>query len=374
VLFLLGLLWGGAPAFGERPALESYSRALRMSQQGAPETAVEMLRELVRDHGDDPITDDALFQIAHISEKQLGDFDRAEASYTLLMERFPRSKNALKAKQRLERLRADRATGDEPLRIFNDVQGRFAELGEENALIRLQDLYQAYPDFCRRDDVLYMIAEAEHRSQNYDAALQHYQELVETYPESERVYHVLGKIGKAYIERRDFDAAMEAFEQVAAYEEKVYGARRSWDDHVAQIRLFRLLRVLFLVSLCVTGAALALWLLGTRWGALKAGDIKAAAVPAGILAGLFLVAISLAARKPWMYLSTLILAGVAISLSALLHHLFLRSRSLSLPGRLLAAAGALVAATAVVYAVYYQQDMVNLLYDSIHYSLEKGQW
>jgi len=362
------------PARGQQPALETYSRAVRVSQQGAPETAVEMLQELVRDHGDDPIADDALFQIASIREKQLGDFDRAEETYTLLMERFPRSKNAGTAKQRLDRLRADRATGDEPLRIFNDIQGRFAALGEPEALRRLRDLYQDYPGFCRRDDVLYMIAEAEQRGKDYDAALRHYQTLVETYPDSERVYHVLGKIGKAHIERRDFDAALRAFEQVAAYEERVYGARISWEGHMAQIRLFRLLRSLFLLSLCLTAGAAAFWLLGTRWRAVKAGTLKAAAVPAAVLALVFLLAVSLAARKPWMFGSTLLSTGAAVTAAAFLHHLFLGTRPLAPRGRLLATAGAFLAAAALVYAVYYHQDMVNLLYDSIHYSLEKGQW
>jgi hypothetical protein len=104
------------------------------------------------------------------------------------------------------------------------------------------------------------------------------------------------------------------------------------------------------------------------------GVLKAAAVPAGILAVLFFAAFSLSIKKPWSYQSTLIATGVVISAAAFLNHLFVGTRPLGLLGKLLATTGAFVAAAALVYAVYYQQDMVNLLYDSIHYSMEKGEW
>jgi len=375
VLLLLLFFGSGTSTLAQRPALEIYSEALRVSQQGAPETAVEMLWEIVREHSEDPITDDALFQIGDFSEKKIGDFDRAEEAYTLLMEKFPRSKNTLKAKKRLERLRKDRASGDEPLRIFNEIQGGFADMGEEEALARLRDLYRNYPDFGRRDHVLYMIAEAEYRARDYEASLRDYQELVRAYPESERVYYVLGKIGKTHIERRDFDAAMEAFEQVAEYEMAVYGARKSWDEHVRQVVLFRSLRTLYLLSLCIAAAALVVWLCGTRWTAVTGRVLKSAAIPVGILTVLFLLALSLSSKRPWIYQSTLIFTWAAVSGAAFLNHLFVGTRPPSrLLGKLLATAGAFLAAAAVVYAVYYQQDMVNLLYDSVQYSMERGEW
>ncbi len=370
--FLLGTC---VPALAQRPALEAYSEALRASQQtGDHEAAVEMLWRIVREHGDDPVADDALFQIGKITEKRIGDFDQAEEAFGLLLERGPRSRNHARAEQRLDRLRRDRATGDEPLRLLNEIQARFSEMGEAEAMARLRELDSRWPDFVRRDDVLYMIAEAEFRRKNYDAALSGYEELVQSYPESDRVYYVLGKIGKTHIERRDFDAAMEAFERVAAYEEAIYGARRSWDDQVRQVALFRALRTLFLLSLVVSGLALAVWLAGTRWRDLNTGVLLRAAVPVGILSALFLLAITLSFRKPWIYTSTLLVAWAVLGATGFVSQLFVGTRPMGRPGRILAAAGALVGFTAIVYAVYYGTDMANLLYDSIHYSMRSGEW
>jgi TolA-binding protein len=372
---LVGLLLSfSAPALAQRPALATYSEALRTAQQGSPDRAVEMLWTIVREHGQDPIADDALFQIGNICEKQIGDYDQAEKAYLQLMETFPQSKNELKAKQRIEQLRRDRGSGDEPLRILKEIQTRFSQIGEEEALARLRDLYRNYPDFSRRDLVLYMIAEGEYRKREYEAALRDYQELVRKYPQSERVYYVLGRIGKAHIERRDFDAALAAFEKVAEYEMATYGARKSGDEQIRRVHLFQNLRTLFWLSLGIAAAALLVWAAGTRWNAVTAGDLKNAAVDLGILSVLFLLAVTLASDKPWVYQSALIYAWAALGAAAFLNRLFLCTRAPGRGGRILAAAGALLSAAAVVYAVYYQRDMVNLLYDSIQYSMERGEW
>jgi len=92
-----------APAPAQRPAAEIYAEAIQTAQQGDPQRAVEMLQGIVQDT--DPLTDDALFQIGHRLEKEVGDYDGAEAAYTQLLERFPRSKSALRAGQRLAALR-----------------------------------------------------------------------------------------------------------------------------------------------------------------------------------------------------------------------------------------------------------------------------
>jgi outer membrane protein assembly factor BamD (BamD/ComL family) len=375
VFSALVLLLLSPPVLAQRPTLEIYSEAIRTSQQGDPEQAVQMLWEVVREDGDNPLADDALFQIGHISEKEIGDYDGAEKAYSLLMDRYPHSKSALRAKQRLAGLRAARETGDEPLKRLNEIQGGYAQMGGEEALARLKDLYNRYPDFNRRDQVLFMIAEEAYRQKSYDEALGHYQDLVREFPESERIYYALVKIGKTHVERRDFDAATQAFERVSEYEKLHYEAgRQSGQEEIQRVLRFQRLRTLFLLSLAVAAAALIVWLTGTRWKTLQKSDLTGAAVLVIVLSALFLVALHLISARPWIYQATLIYTWIAVTAAAVLNHFFVGSRTLGGTKKVLATAGAFLAASAIVYAVYYQQDMVNLLYDSIQYSMEKGEW
>ena len=367
VFFLLAI-----PVLAQRPSMEMYTRAVKLSSQGAHEEAVKIFQDLVNEHPEDPMVDDALFQIGAISERYLGNFDTAQKAYTRLIEMFPGEKTALRARIRLERLKESRKSGDEPLRIFNEILNQYPEIGGEEALVRTKVLFRDFPDFTERDHVTFWIAEEAFRQRNFQGAIEYYKILLRDYPDSKWSYFATGKMGKTYIELREFDAALAAYEDLAAFEKGHPGARQSSEENTRLVRRFHSFRVIYFLCMGIAGAAILTWLAGTRWKAVESHNLKGALTDAGLLSLIFLVGLLLSSNRPWMFQSALLYSWIAVAAIAVLNHLFIRSRALSPVGRILATLGAFVAVTSVIYVVYYQVDVVNMLYDSIQYSMERS--
>ncbi len=365
------LLFVFVPVFAQAgPSQEMYSQALKLSSRGAHAEAVQKLWDLVQSFPQDPLVDDALFQIGSLNERFIGNFDEAVKAYTLLQERFPNSKPALRARTRLSRLEKKRQTGDEPLRIFKQILNQYASIGSEESLARARKLYQEFPSFSERDHVLFWIAEEEFRQRDYEKALEDYKLLLRDYPKSKWSSFATSKMGRTYVELREFEAAVTAFERLIEYESLHPGARETSEEEIKTVALFQRFQRLNILCLVIICAALLIWLPGIRWRALSAQNVKGALVDAGILSGIFLAGALLISSKPMFYASTLIVTWVAVATAGLLNHLFHSTRTLSMAGRILTTVGAMIAVTAIIYAVYYRMDMVNLLYHSIQYSME----
>ena len=360
------------PVLAQRPSLDIYTRAIKLSSQGSQKEAVTIFRNLVNDYPDDPMVDDALFQIGSTSERYLGDFDAAKEAYTRLIEQFPNEKTALRAQARLTRLEEGRKSGDEPLRIFNEILNKYSIIGSEEALLRTKELYRLYPNFSERDHVIFWIAEEEFRQRNYKNAVDYYQTLLREYPDSKWSYFATGKIGKTHIEMREFDAALAAFENLASFEGRHPGARQASEGNIKLVRRFHRLRLFYFAALAITGAALLVWLAGTRWRNVERGSIKGALSGAGILSLIFLAGFIFSTNRPWMFQAALLYSWIAVAAAAVMNHLFIRSREFSWAGRAFVTLGAFLAVTSIIYVVYYQVDVVNMLYDSIQYAMERG--
>jgi len=371
-LLTAAVLFFAAPALALHTAPEMYSQARRLSGQGLHGEAVELLGKLHREFPDDPVTNSALFEIGRIQESFLGDYQAARQAYALLIERFPDSRNARRAGVRLARLEAGGAGGDEPLRLFNEILQQYSKIGSEQALIRARKLYAGYPDFSRRDHVLFWIAEEEFRRRDYAGALEDYRLLLQEYPQSKWAYFAASRAGKAHIELRQFAGALSAFEKLAALEPAHPGAREAALDQIRLVQRFRFLRMLYFLGLGFAGAAGLLWLTGTRWRTLEAGNIKAALVDAGLLCLLYAMMVLAAARKLPAFQPVLIHTGAAVCAAAFLNTLFVSSRPFSLRGRIFVTLVAFLAVTSIIYASYYRFDTVNLLYDSLHNQLEEA--
>lgn len=361
------IVWLHGPARADDAPRQIYADALRASREGDPAAAVEMLWGIVKGHPEHSLADDALFEIASLQETRLGDFEAARKTYELLIQRYPNTKPAMRARSRLERLAESRKTGDEPLRIFNEVRNRYAELGSDRSLEMMRELYRDYPTFGKRDHVLFWIAEELHRRKAYREALERYRELLRTYPDSQWAYFTTARMGKVYIELRDFDAAIATFEGLARFEDAHPGARAAAAEQIRTVHRFRLLRHLFFLSLGIALAAVCLWASGTRWGSLGRREVVGALVDVAILAPVMAVCLWFARHSPGNYRTALLGTWGVLSAAAFLNHLYVRSREYTALRRLWVTLGALVAVSAMVYAVYYQADMINLLYDSFQY-------
>jgi TolA-binding protein len=360
-----------SPALALDSTQQMYTLALKLSSQGAYQEALDLLWRVVKAQPDAPMADESLFEIGSISERYLNDFDGAQRAYALLVERFPNSRSATRARTRLARLAEGRKGGDEPLRLFNDILQQYPKAGGEQSLARMRDLYAKWPEFSQRDHVLFWIAEEESRQRKYESALADYRTLIEQYPDSKWVYFARGKIGRAYIEMRDFENAIHTFEAMAALEGEHPGAGKAAAEQIRLVHRFRLLRQFYYLGLAIMAAALLLWVAGTRWRNLRRGDLRGACVDAGILALLYAILVFSVSGTPPRFQTTLIHTGVAVCAAAFLNSLFVSSRSFSRAGRALITLVAFLAVTSTIYVAYYRLDTVNKLYDSIQNTLEE---
>jgi tetratricopeptide (TPR) repeat protein len=84
-----------------------FKKAQAMQQQGKWNEAIDLLTTLLKYHKDDILADDALFQIAEITELQLKDLPKATEIYKTLLFDYKGSLFAEEARKRLRLLRGD---------------------------------------------------------------------------------------------------------------------------------------------------------------------------------------------------------------------------------------------------------------------------
>lgn len=69
--------------------------------------AAALLENIVKDHGDDILGDDALFKLADLNENQFKNLEKAKELYQQLMEQYPGSLYVVEARKRFRKLRGD---------------------------------------------------------------------------------------------------------------------------------------------------------------------------------------------------------------------------------------------------------------------------
>lgn len=354
-----------APASTEPPPSERNSPVRERARVSVPEEEVATLWALVREQPEDPQAERALIRIASICEQELGRFDQAEEAYQLLIARAPAGRRGTLARKRLAKLREARATGDEPLRRYNRILREYASIEVELSLRQMRELMSSYPNFVHRDHLVFLSGVLLAREGRHIDAARYLEELIETYPESQWVYPTIDELGRCYVELRRFDAAERTFERFLHFSERDPGAPQVAAHRMLVIHRFRLLRRLFLLSSAVAGVACLVWIFGTRWRSLRWGDGVAALVVTVIHTLVFLAALhSMPAESDRVH-SALLYTWIALIPAGALGTLWASTRRPGVLRAVAASLAVLVAALAIAYTVYYQQDAANLLLDSI---------
>lgn len=422
-------------AFAGESVVDQYSAAMKQSREGDANLAVEMLMKIALEHPDHHIADDALFQAGNIAEKKLGLYDKAQQAYLRVLEKYPKSKNARRARKRYEYLVDARRSGDEPLQIYTQVMQNLPRLGLEKGLEMMIDLYERFPAFNRRDQVLYWIAENKRRLLKYDEAVEYYNALIKNHPDSKWAYFSMEKMGQVYVELRDFDKAIEIFQKLPAYESRQPGAIRASVQLIDMASRFQFLRRMFHLAIGIVLVALIGWGIGTKWKKidktlLRSGLADVICITSFVVLGFYfafkdttpfvaaywiVVAIaipgtfvfhfvmnkSLDQKKqrikaslwftyralflitagfgmafillsPTLFRTTVLYFGFCIGLAAFLNHLFIMTNNFNTAVKVILGFSFFLVSTAIVYGVYYQSDVVNLLYDSIMYGRKAG--
>jgi tetratricopeptide (TPR) repeat protein len=90
-----------------------FKKAQAMQQQGKWNEAIDLLTTLLKYHKDDILADDALFQLAEITELQLKDLPKATEIYKTLLFDYKGSLFAEEARKRLRLIRGDQINATE---------------------------------------------------------------------------------------------------------------------------------------------------------------------------------------------------------------------------------------------------------------------
>jgi tetratricopeptide (TPR) repeat protein len=95
--------------FQDHPLVDEilYRQAELQMEMGDFKTAIDLLQQVVDDHGSDILGDDALFLVGSIYEDQLRDTDKAMEVYREFLSRYPGSNKAAEARRRFRNLRGD---------------------------------------------------------------------------------------------------------------------------------------------------------------------------------------------------------------------------------------------------------------------------
>ena len=347
--------------------LSQYSQAMRDARSGdatKARQAFDKLRSLAENHPDDKLADDALFQAGEVAERYLGEYNLAQEMYEQVIERFPDSRNAMRAKGALRRLARGRETGDKPYFLYTQVLRQYAQIGSDEALKRMKDLYKQYPDFRLADRVGYWIAEEYARLDVNEEALPYYRDVVKRFPDGRYGFLAQVGLGNAFIELRQFQRAADAFRALATM--KGYkDAKKISDYYVGITYQFMALWITFWLTLFLV----AWWIIRvaayTPWRDFQARTLlrgwpELLALLAPLAGGVIYVwDRSLDMRESLLWL----MVGATLMLLGNTAHIYSRQPG-TINAKRFSAFSALVG-LALTYAIFYLTDLLNVLLDSL---------
>ncbi len=368
-IIIIVVLVLAAPAFAES-LLKQYSDAVKLSRQGQSEQAVSFLKSLYRDHPEDKLADDILFQIGRIYEKRLGAYGESIEYYRKLIEEFPRSKHARRAEKAIERLQKGRQQGDEVFQEYNDILLNYREIGGEQALERMEKLIEYKPDFVYAEKVYLFIAQERLRGRNFAGVVAAYEQMLKRFPSGRNKVIALGGMGEALIEARDFSGAKKAYRRLMDNGEKNESAMGAGREGIKRVNTFLVLRYLFFFSIALIIAFLIFMAAVIPWKKINKKMVFGIWPEVSVLTlGLFGILIALRDRGDIFTTSIFWLWPSAI-IVALCNNLYIQSRTMSKYSALVGVGAVICVSLAAAYAIYYSTDLANLLWDALIYEME----
>ena len=142
----------------------------------------------------DALTCEAMMKVAETEMRQMGLSDRditharkAEQRLKVMLQQCPRSSLRPQGELRLREIQDSLA--DHNFAIAEFYRGRYENKkgGLKGEQDRLKEILEKYPNYCRRDEVLFRYACTYQQEEEPDEAAKYYQELVRDYPNSEFV-------------------------------------------------------------------------------------------------------------------------------------------------------------------------------------------
>ena len=142
----------------------------------------------------DPLADAAMLKVAETEMRQMGLATReitharkAEQRLKALMQQYPQTKLRAQVEERLRLVQDNLGDHDFSIAMFYRDRYIAKHGGLKGEQDRLKEIVEKYPNYCRRDEVLYNYAWTFTVEEEPDEAAKYYQQLVRDYPNSQFV-------------------------------------------------------------------------------------------------------------------------------------------------------------------------------------------
>lgn len=371
-MLLLLMICFPLPIVGDSDTAEEYYSLVRQARDGDGWGGVSVLEDFVTRYPDDSLADDALFEIGRIYEERLADYDQAIATYERLLELYPRSKGARRARPRLENLRADRAGGDEPLRRYRRILRRYAQTDPESSLEGMKGVVRDYPQFSKRDEAIYWIGDQCFRLHRYGEARDWYLRVVNEYPNSRAAFFAVKGLGDVHMERgfRDLDEARAWYSRLADFESVFPFAPQAVRQNLEAVDWFEGVRNLFYAAVLYFLVCCVFLIARTRWRERIAGLGWLSMIDLILyLCVAFVLGAVLAWKSPhYAKVVASLIAGTSMIL--FLNRMFLEGRDMTVFGKAVHLAMILLLIVAMQYSVFYLHDLVNISWDTLRADIQ----
>ena len=187
----------GETTHGEPTAQEKFAAATALEAKGQFAAAADALEALGHAQPKDSFAPDALFEAAVVSEERLSDPTRARRLYQEVATKYPSSRLSRRAETRAQFLARSLTTGEEPLRVYDDILTGAASRPRAESRARMEALLQKWPDFALADRALFWLGQRLAEDHRWNEAMARFAELERRFPSSE--WALRGKKARADI-------------------------------------------------------------------------------------------------------------------------------------------------------------------------------
>lgn len=371
---------GGAAGASEDERGAFYAAA-NLARAGHPAEAAEELLALQARSPADPFADDALLEAAQLYEEKLGDPRRAAETYERLVEEYPSSRLAVRARRRAEELRAGMGPDGRDaaaLAEWNDVLYGYARRPRAESIARVERLLREHPEFGGAARATYWLGSAYQQEGRDDDALRRFREVVTRWPESEWATRALKAEGDLLTRREDWAGARRAYQTLRGRGDPL--AEQTAAEALAALGRARLRARAATAGWAVLGLFAVFAVATTRraagsWG--DAGRLLARppveAVYLVPVAGLFVIAALTEHQAIGRAVTTIAAGAVAVTWlsGAALEAARARAGRVSLARATTHAAAAGMAVLALCYVALFRHRLIDLVIETLRFGAER---
>ncbi|HEX6838662.1 MAG TPA: tetratricopeptide repeat protein [Polyangia bacterium] len=172
-------------ARGETTTQQEFAAATALEAKGQFAAAADALEKLGHAEPRDSFAPDALFEAAVVAEERLSDPKRARRLYEEVATKDPSSRLSRRAQTRADFLARSLTTGEEPLRVYDDILTGAAARPRAESRARMEALLQKWPDFALADRALFWLGQRLAEEHRWNEAMARFAELERRFPSSE---------------------------------------------------------------------------------------------------------------------------------------------------------------------------------------------